>query len=342
MALIEVENLRKSFRVAVRRSGPFGALRTLVAREYRLVDAVDGVSFQLAAGEMVGYIGPNGAGKSTTIKMLTGILVPSSGRLVVDGRIPYRQRVEHVRRIGVVFGQRTQLWWDLPTIESFELLRHIYRIPEPRWRENLARFTELLDLTPFIETPVRQLSLGQRLRADLTAALLHEPAILFLDEPTIGLDVVAKERIRQFLTHINRERGVTVILTTHDLEDISRLCSRVILIDHGNVIYDGALEALRTRFGQQRTLVVDLDQDPQDIVVPNAELVRREGPRAWLRFDRETTTAAALIADVASRYRIRDLTVEEPEIETILRDIYQAGSVGELNRQDAKDAKTNL
>ena len=326
MALIEVDNLQKTFRIAVRRTGPLAAIRTLLAREHREVHAVDGVSFRLDAGEMVGYIGPNGAGKSTTIKMLTGILVPTGGRLLVDGRVPHRQRVEHVRRIGVVFGQRTQLWWDLPTIESFELLRHIYRIPEERWRANLTHFSELLDLEPFIETPVRQLSLGQRLRADLTAALLHDPTILFLDEPTIGLDVVAKERIRQFLTHINRERGVTVILTTHDLEDISRLCQRVVLIDHGTVIYDGALEALRTRFGRQRTLVVDLEE-VEEIAIPHAELVRQEGPRAWLRFDREETTAAALIAAITARYRIRDLTIEEPEIESIVRGIYEDGSM---------------
>jgi ABC-2 type transport system ATP-binding protein len=328
MSLIEVEDLRKSFSIAVRRGGRLAALKTLLAREYREVSAVAGVSFQVAAGEMVGYIGPNGAGKSTTIKMLTGILVPSGGRITIDGRVPHQQRVEHVRRIGVVFGQRTQLWWDLPTIESFELLRHIYRIPERRWRANLDTFTELLELGPFLETPVRQLSLGQRMRADLAAALLHDPAILFLDEPTIGLDVVAKERIRQFLAQINRERGVTVILTTHDLEDIARLCPRVVLIDHGHVIYDGALEALRTRFGRQRTLVVDLDQEMNGMHVANAEIARREGPRVWLRFDREATTAAALIADVAARYRIRDLTVEEPEIEGVIRDIYQNGSVG--------------
>jgi ABC-2 type transport system ATP-binding protein len=341
MSLIEVEDLRKTFSVAVRRGGALGALRTLLAREYRQVAAVDGVSFCLDAGEMVGYLGPNGAGKSTTIKMLTGILVPTGGRLLVDGRVPHLERVEHVRRIGVVFGQRSQLWWDLPTIDSFQLLRHIYRQPKARWRENLATFSELLDLQTFLETPVRQLSLGQRMRADLAAALLHEPAILFLDEPTIGLDVVAKERIRQFLLHINRERNVTVILTTHDLEDIARLCPRVVLIDHGRVIYDGALEALRTRFGRQRTLVVDLEPngkhegahvggvhggDALRGLVPHAEVVRREGPRVWLRFDREATTAAALIADVAARYQIRDLTVEEPEIEAIVRGIYESGS----------------
>jgi ABC-2 type transport system ATP-binding protein len=327
MSLIEVEGLHKTFKVATRKSGQLGALRTLLSREYRDVRAVDGVSFRLEAGEIVGYIGPNGAGKSTTIKMLTGILVPSGGQIVVDGRVPHQQRVEHVRRIGVVFGQRTQLWWDLPTIESFELLRYIYRIPERRWRENLAHFAELLELGPFLETPVRQLSLGQRMRADLAAALLHEPAILFLDEPTIGLDIVAKERIRQFLDNINRERGVTIILTTHDLGDIERLCSRVVLIDHGRVIYDGALEALRQHFGRQRTLVVDLDQDVKGFQIDDATLIRREGPRVWLRFDRSATTAAALIADVAARYRIRDLTVEEPEIEGVVREIYEQGRV---------------
>src|SRR5947207_11979833 len=225
MPLIELDEVRKTFVV----SRAAGRLR----RRREAVHAVAGISFTVGAGEMVGYIGPNGAGKSTTIKMLTGILVPSGGHIMIDGRVPYQQRVEHVRRIGVVFGQRTQLWWDLPTIESFELLRYIYRIPEQRWRTNLDEFTALLELGPFLDTPVRQLSLGQRMRADLAAALLHEPAILFLDEPTIGLDVIARERIRQFLTHINRERAVTIILTTHDLEDIERLCPRVVLIDHG-------------------------------------------------------------------------------------------------------------
>jgi ABC-2 type transport system ATP-binding protein len=263
--------------------------------------------------------------------MLTGILVPTGGRILVDGRVPHKERVEHVRRIGVVFGQRSQLWWDLPTVDSFELLRHIYRIPLERWRENLRTFSDILELGPFLDTPVRQLSLGQRMRADLAAALLHDPAILFLDEPTIGLDVVAKERIRQFLMRINKERGITVILTTHDLEDIERLCQRVVLIDHGKVIYDGALEMLRTRFGRDRTLVVDLDvahaHNGNGWHPTGAELVRREGPRMWLRFDRNTTTAAALISEVASHYQIRDLTVEEPEIEAIVRGIYESGSI---------------
>ncbi len=326
MALIEVDRLSKHYQQAVRREGRFAALRSLLAREQRTIHAVDQISFMIERGEMVGYIGPNGAGKSTTMKLLTGILVPSGGHLLVDGRVPHRQRVAHVRQIGVVFGQRTQLWWDLPTIETFELLRYIYRIPQERWRQNLDTFTKLLELHPFLETPVRQLSLGQRMRADLAAALLHDPAILFLDEPTIGLDVVARERIRQFLTHINRERGVTIILTTHDLADIARLCPRVVLIDHGQVIYDGTLAALSARYGRWRTLVVDLSHEVEAVSVPQAEVVRREGPRVWLRFDRAATTAAALITDVAAAYPVRDLTVEEPEIEAIVRDIYEAGS----------------
>lgn len=322
MPLIEVENLSKTFTRAVRRTGRFAALRTFFARERATTHAVDNISFAVAAGEIVGYIGPNGAGKSTTMKMLTGILVPSGGRIVVNGRDPHKERVEHVRRIGVVFGQRTQLWWDLPTIESFKLLRYIYRIPQPQWRANLDTFNQLLDLEPFLDTPVRQLSLGQRMRADLAAALLHDPQILFLDEPTIGLDVVARERIRQFLTHINRERGVTIMLTTHDLADIERLCPRVVLIDHGQIKYDGALDTLRQRFGRYRTLVVDLNEETDQIHVPQAHHVRRDGPRVWLQFDRDATTAAALIADVSARYPVRDLTVEEPPIETIIRDMY--------------------
>jgi ABC-2 type transport system ATP-binding protein len=233
--------------------------------------------------------------------------------------------VAHVRRIGVVFGQRTQLWWDLPTIESFELLRHVYRMPLARYRENLGAFSALLELEPFLDTPVRQLSLGQRMRADLAAALLHDPSILFLDEPTIGLDVVARERIRGFLSAINRERGVTIILTSHDLADITRLCPRVVLIDHGHVIYDGALEQLRARYGRWRTLVVDLADAAVAPQVEQAELLRQEGPRVWLRFDREAVSAATLIAAVVARYPVLDLTVEEPEVESVVRGIYEGG-----------------
>jgi ABC-2 type transport system ATP-binding protein len=292
------------------------------------VRAVDGISFQVAAGEMVGYIGPNGAGKSTTIKMLTGILVPSGGQVTVAGLVPWQQRRALARRIGAVFGQRTQLWWDLPLIESLDLLRHIYRVPAARFSENLVGFRKLLELDSFLSTPVRQLSLGQRMRGDLAAALLHDPDILYLDEPTIGLDVVAKQRIRDFLLCLNRERGVTVLLTTHDMADLAHLCQRMLLIDHGRLLYDGAVAAIRERFGVERTLVVDFEADEhveEPLYIGSARQVRVDGPRRWLRFRRDEMTAAELIAALSARYRIRDLTIVEPEIESIIRRVYEEG-----------------
>jgi ABC-2 type transport system ATP-binding protein len=294
-------------------------------RERRVVDAVAGISFEIERGSMVGYVGPNGAGKSTTVKMLTGILVPSAGHLRVAGLDPPRRRIELARRIGVVFGQRSQLWWDLPLADSFELLRHIYRVPEARHRENLARFEETLGLAEFLGTPVRQLSLGQRMRGELTAALLHDPEIVFLDEPTIGLDVVAKAAVREFLGEVNRERGVTVLLTTHDLADIERLCSRLLIIDHGRLIWDGGLDELKRSYGQERTMVVDLEEPAPPLEVPGARVVGVEGPRQWLAFRRDETSAAQLTAAVAARARLVDLAIEETEIEEIVRRIYAAG-----------------
>ena len=245
--MIRVEQLEKTFQVVQTRGGMLGAVRSLVDRQTRAVRAVDGISFVVQPGEMVACVGPNGAGKSTTIKMLTGILVPSGGHVEVFGLVPHRQRRSLAQRIGVVFGQRTQLWWDLPLSDSFALLRHIYRVPADRFAHNLKTFRDLLELDDFFDTPVRQLSLGQRMRGDLAAALLHDPHVLFLDEPTIGLDVVAKHRIRHFLQALNRERGVTVLLTTHDMTDVERLCSRLLIIDHGRVLYDGNLDQIRAR-----------------------------------------------------------------------------------------------
>jgi ABC-2 type transport system ATP-binding protein len=247
--MIRAEQLEKTFQVAQTRGGMLGAVRSLVDRQTREVHAVDRISFVVQPGEMVACVGPNGAGKSTTIKMLTGILVPSGGHVEVFGLVPHRQRRSLAQRIGVVFGQRTQLWWDLPLSDSFALLRHIYRVPSDRFAHNLRTFRDLLDLDDFIDTPVRQLSLGQRMRGDLAAALLHDPHVLFLDEPTIGLDVVAKHRIRHFLQALNRERGVTVLLTTHDMTDVERLCSRLLIIDHGRVLYDGNLDQIRAQPG---------------------------------------------------------------------------------------------
>ena len=317
MAQIELERVEKTFVVWHKRGR--------VRRGRRISRAVDGVTFSIDAGSLVGYIGPNGAGKSTTVKMLTGILVPSAGRIAVAGLDPSRQRVQLARRIGVVFGQRIQLWWDLPLRDSFELLRHIYRVPAERHRANLDRFIELLELEPFLGTPVRQLSLGQRMRGELTAAMLHDPEILFLDEPPIGLDVVAKARVQEFLSVINRERGVTVLLSTHDLADIERLCSRMLIIDRGRVIYDGGIDELKDRYGHERTLIVDLEEPAAPLEVRGARVDRVEGPRQWLKFRREDTSAADLTAAVAARARLVDLAIEEPDIEDVVRRIYTDG-----------------
>lgn len=314
MPLIEVDGLDRTFTV-----------RRKVSRFRRAaheVRAVRDLSFTVEAGEMVGYIGPNGAGKSTTIKMLTGILVPTSGHLRVAGVDPSRDRVALTRRIGVVFGQRTTLWWDLPLRDSFELLRRIYRIEPARYRANLTTFTDLLELGDLLDTPVRQLSLGQRMRGDIAAALLHDPEILYLDEPTIGLDIVSKGRLREFLREVNRDRGVTVLLTTHDLQDIEQLCSRVMVIDHGSLVFDGSLESLRRRGGSTRTLVVDLVDEAPPVEVPGAVVRRTEGPRQWLSFPADAS-AAPLVAAVAAAYDVADLSLEEPDIEDVIRELYQ-------------------
>jgi ABC-2 type transport system ATP-binding protein len=321
--IIRVESLEKTFEIPLHHKGVLGSLRGLISRRYQQVRAVDGISFSIQPGEVVGYIGPNGAGKSTTVKILAGLLVPSAGLAEVDGRIPWRQREAHVARIGAVFGQRTTLWWDLPVIESFDLLGHIYRIPAERYRSNLETFKKLLDLEPFLSTPVRSLSLGQRMRADLCAAMLHDPPLLFLDEPTIGLDVVAKERIRQFISRINQERGTTVLLTTHDLSDVEKLCQRVMIIDQGRLLFDGLVEEIRERFGQERELVVDFTETYDDVRLEGAELIGREGLRATFRFNRRDTSASTLIGRLSAAYRIQDLSVAEPEIEEIVRRIYE-------------------
>ncbi|MGW7004079.1 ABC transporter ATP-binding protein [Streptomyces sp. NPDC054933] len=312
-ALIQLDDVRKVFEVR-RRAGLF-------RRERRTVRAVDGLGFEVAHGEMVGYIGPNGAGKSTTIKMLTGILVPSGGRLRVAGVDPSRERTRLARRIGVVFGQRTTLWWDLPLRDSYELVRRIYRIPEARYRTNLDACVELLDLAELLDVPVRQLSLGQRMRADIAAALLHDPDVLYLDEPTIGLDVVSKAKVREFLRQVNGERGTTVLLTTHDLTDIEQLCSRVMVIDHGRLVYDGGLDGLHAAGESERTLVVDFDRELPPVRITGARPVRTEGPRQWLAFP-ASTSAAPLVAELAARYPLVDLSVREPAIEDVIARMY--------------------
>ncbi|MGW0879538.1 ABC transporter ATP-binding protein [Streptomyces sp. NPDC002671] len=290
-------------------------------RERRQVRAVDSLSFGVARGEMVGYIGPNGAGKSTTIKMLTGILTPSGGRLRVAGIDPSRERRRLAHRIGVVFGQRTTLWWDLPLIDSYRLAHRMYRIPDARYRENLDRCVELLELGGLLDVPVRQLSLGQRMRGDIAAALLHDPEVLYLDEPTIGLDVVSKAKVRGFLKELNAERGTTVLLTTHDLQDIEQLCSRVMVIDHGRLMYDGPLAGLHEAGEGERTLVVDLERELPPIEAPVGRVVRVEGPRQWLAFP-AGQSAAPLVAYIAAEYPLVDLSVREPDIEAVIAKMY--------------------
>jgi ABC-2 type transport system ATP-binding protein len=321
--IIHVDNLIKHFKLSSHHRGFWGAFRNLFTHHYRLIKAVDGISFDIEPGELVGYIGPNGAGKSTTIKILAGLLVPTKGDLFVNGFTPWRDRKKYVSQIGAVFGQRTTLWWDLQVIESLDLLQYIYRIPVEQFHRNLYEFRQLLDLDPFLDTPVRSLSLGQRMRADLCAAMLHDPAILFLDEPTIGLDVVAKERIRQFINHTNHEHGTTILLTTHDLSDVEKLCERVMIIDHGKLLYDGSLAILKERFGGKRKLVVDFSQEYATVDIEGANIVNREGMRATYEFERGTTTASNLISRLSSCYRIHDLEVREPDIESTVRRIYE-------------------
>ncbi len=325
MPIIESLELRKVFRSIRRRPGLAGALGALFSREYDEKVAVDGVSFTLEPGELVGYLGPNGAGKSTTIKMLTGILVPTSGKLEVAGLVPHANRQQNAQNIGVVFGQRSQLYWDLPLRESFELLRSIYDVPRDRYRQNLRHFTEILDLERFMGTPVRQLSLGERMRGDFAGAMLHDPQIVYLDEPTIGLDVVAKEAIRVFIEEVNRERGTTVILTTHDLADVERLTKRVVLIDDGTVIYDGALERLREEYGTYRTLVVTLADDCPDVEIADAVVESRVANVVRYRFNRRELSAELAIRRVTEVCRISDVAIVEPDIDAIVRRIYVEG-----------------
>uniref|UniRef100_A0AAU2JQ56 ATP-binding cassette domain-containing protein n=1 Tax=Streptomyces sp. NBC_00049 TaxID=2903617 RepID=A0AAU2JQ56_9ACTN len=311
--LISLDGVEKVFDVRRR----VGRMR----REKHQVRAVDGISFEVARGEVVGYIGPNGAGKSTTIKMLTGILTPSGGRLRVAGIDPARERMRLAHRIGVVFGQRTTLWWDLPLKDSYGLMRRMYRIPRARFEENLERCVERLDLAELMDVPVRQLSLGQRMRGDIAAALLHDPDVLYLDEPTIGLDVVSKAKVRGFLRQLNEELGTTVLLTTHDLQDIEQLCERVMVIDHGRLMYDGPLAGLHSVGESERILVVDLERELAPIELAGTRVVKVEGPRQWLAFP-AGTSAAPLVAAVAAQYPLVDLSVREPDIEDVIARMY--------------------
>ncbi|GAB3734979.1 ABC transporter ATP-binding protein [Nocardiopsis nanhaiensis] len=320
--IIEAVGLGRDFALS---EGPF------LHRTKRTVNAVQDITFTVRPGEIVGYLGPNGAGKSSTMKMLTGILTPSEGSVRVVGMEPSRQRTRLAREIGVVFGQRTTLWWDLPLRDSLTLTRYLYRVPAGAHAERLAELTGLLELEPFLDTPVRQLSLGQRMRGDLTAALLHAPRLLVLDEPTIGLDVVSKSAIREFLLKINRERSTTILITTHDLGDVERLCDRVMVIDRGRLAFDGDLPELRATVPTPRVLVVDLAAPAAAIQVEGARTVRVEGPRQWLEL---VDNPARVIAEVAREHEVADLTLREPDIEGVVSALYR-GAVPAGTREGA-------
>lgn len=328
--VISAENLKKTYKINKRSKGLFGHLANLVFPKYEKKLAVNGVSFQIRKGEIVGFIGSNGAGKSTTIKMLTGILYPSDGRICVDGYDPYKDRKKYVKNIGVVFGQKSQLAWDLPVIDSFELLKNIYRIPDKEYEKNLELYSELLDLNSFINQPVRQLSLGQRMRADIVAALLHSPSIIFFDEPTIGLDVLAKEKIRNFILYLKKEKQITMIFTTHDMSDIEKTCDHLIIIDKGEKIYDGSINEMLEVYGKNRKIVIDFgDENLQDITLDsdiqeNVTIHQdKEDTSKWvLEFDSSVIKTDTLMKCLFERYKVKDIKIQDMDIENIVRDIY--------------------
>src|SRR5262245_11032015 len=322
MPQIVVQDLSKTYRVAERQAGLIGAVRGLLRRTYRSIEALKGISFSIGLGELVGVIGPNGAGKSTLIKILCGILEPSSGSCLVDGLIPWRERVRHVAGIGVVFGQRTQLWWDLPVIDSFHLLRDIYRVPETRFRATIERLISLLRIGRLLDQPVRQLSLGQRMRCDIAAAMLHTPSILFLDEPTIGLDANSKLALRDFIKTLNRQQGVTVILATHDMHDIEALTERVLVIGNGRILRDGPLAQMRAQTTGERRLIVDFSKNIGDVVVEGATILCRTGRRIEFAFDPRVTAAHTLIGRLTAEHGIEDLSIQEPTIEELIAKFY--------------------
>jgi ABC-2 type transport system ATP-binding protein len=329
MPQILVEELSKTYRIAERDAGAMGAVKGLFQRRWRQVEALKAISFGIAQGELVGLIGPNGAGKSTTIKILSGILEPTSGRCEVDGLVPWRQRIRHVARIGVVFGQRTQLWWDLPVIEGFDLLRDIYRVPQDRYARIRDELVALMRLEKVLNQPVRQLSLGQRMRCEITAALLHEPPLVFLDEPTIGLDAPSKLAVREFIGRINRERGVTVILTTHDMHDIEALAERVIVIGDGRILADGDFDALRAGVLAERRLFVDFAGEAPALEDADVRVVNRDGRQLELAFDPRRIPAPSLIARIAAAHAVDDIHVEEPAIEEVIARFYDLHGAGE-------------
>lgn len=329
--IISATNLGKQFKRPKKEPGIQGALKHLVKPAFEHVTAVEGVNFTIQPGESVAYVGPNGAGKSTTVKLLTGILVPTSGEAKVCGIEPYQHRQENARNIGVVFGQRTQLWWDIPVAESLRMLGDIYDVPAEQYQTTLDELTEVLDLTPLLSVPARQLSLGQRMRCDLASSLLHSPPVLYLDEPTIGLDVSVKARFREFIKYMHRERGLTVMLTSHDIGDIEELCPRIIMIDKGKIIYDGEFAEVTRRFGYEQKVVLTLTEDEADgariaseaLSDRVAEATQAAPTSIEVRFDSRESTSGEIIRDLATRLPIADIRIEETSAESIIRNLYE-------------------
>lgn len=321
-ALITVNKISKTFRINKKGKGFLGILKPKHTKKI----AVNNISFSIKKGEMVGFIGKNGAGKSTTIKMLSGILYPDSGEIKVDGYTPYKDRKYYVANIGVVFGQKTQLNWDLPLIDSFELLQKIYKIPKEKYEENLEKFVELLDMREFLRQPVRQLSLGQRMKGDIVAALLHSPKIVFFDEPTIGLDVVAKEKIREFIIYLNKTEGITMIFTTHDMQDIEKVCNRLIIIDKGEKIYDGGVLDIKNNYGTSRLIEIEFQEKVHIPPIKDVQIRDMEGSNGCKKiFDFDSTKVKIndLMTDILNKYHVKDISIKEPEIDEIIRDIYE-------------------
>lgn len=327
MSLIKVENLVKTYKIIEKEAGLMGYFKNLIKPKYKEFTAVKGINFEISEGELVGYIGENGAGKSTTIKMLTGLLTPTSGKVVVNGLVPYEKRIENNKKIGAVFGQKTQLWWDLPVIESFRLIKQMYKIPENEYRKNLKRFTEILELNDLLEKQVKNLSLGQKMRCEIAATFLHNPKIVYLDEPTIGLDVLVKENIRKFIKDINKEKKTTVILTTHDLKDIEDVCNRIILLDKGQIIYDGEKQKFKDTYGKYVTaefIIKDKKEKIKDNIKLNSiEIIEEIEEKLKIKFSHEETTIVKVMDEISKFCTIEDIHMKEAELEDILKEIYK-------------------
>ncbi len=323
--IISLKNIKKRYKISQRRNGLPGRIVNIFVPKYTLKPAVNGIDIEIKRGESVGFIGPNGAGKSTTIKMMTGILYPDEGDIEILGYIPYKQRIKYVGHIGAVFGQKTQLNWDLPVIDSFELLRHIYNIPKHDFEKKKNMFIELMGMEDFINKPVRQLSLGQRMMSDIVASLLHSPEIIFFDEPTIGLDVVVKNKIREFIRYINKNEGVTIIFTTHDMKDIVETCDRLIIIDKGNKIYDGTVDEVKNKFSNEKKISLELVEGVIENI-DNVDIKKIENLKYSLVFDTSIVNTQELISYLVKEYQIKDISITDPDIDVIVRNIYEKGN----------------